>query len=313
MSIKKTASKFVTGAAIVAATLGGAKKTNAQSDEYGVANMTEQEKTERLSQIRHDVDSVDGVIATKKENFEIVKKFTEERFTFDDYKDRTWDLPSGMFIRDDILKNLEQRIKETKDSTILSILVKDEELLKNFFKSPHNSASVYVTGWSIASAAKTFSETLNYLTQQGEFTTEEGKRLTQYFTPYYEVFKKPSVSKFDAMTAEFQSQAYNDYTDLAIKYKNGELSPAEYQEQKQNFDKIYSLLHRVLNAINKDKSLGQANNMYQAIVLLKSKMQRSLFASQHEKDWLLEEQNAILMPPVEKADSVKKAKSRGGR
>ena len=304
------ASKFFTGMLIFLSSLVGAKKANAQYDEYGVANMTEKEKTERLAEIKHDIDSIDAVIATKQANYELIKEFTLERFPFDEYKNRTWELPSGMFIRDDILKNLEQKIKETQDSTVLSILKKDKELLKGFFASPHNSASVYVTAWSIASAAKTFSETLNYLTKNGEYTIEEGKRLTQYFTPYYEVLKKPTVSKFDAMNAEFQSQAYNDYTKLSIGYKNGEFSPAEYQEQKQKLDKIYDLLSRVLKVLQRDKELSQASSMADVIARIRLKMQHSTTVSYHKKEWLLEEQNAILMPPVEKQHENKK---KGGR
>lgn len=305
------ASKFLAGIGITTMALFGAKKANAQEiDEYGVANMTEKEKTERLAEIKTELDSVLKVVEEKKENYDLVKEFILERFPFEEYSKREWDLAAGAYIRDNILENIDSLINQTKDSAEQEKLKQDKELLIKFFQ--HKNNDLTATNLSTRFAASVLTDHVRYMTTHDSLPEKDRDIILSYLNPYLSVTGSPKASKYETIYAELTSMYYRDLSDLSVSYRNGEINPDEYSARKTKTERVYNLMIRLLKAVNKNKSLSSASNMYRGVMEMWHLCERSYFTSDGLRRHLLDEQNAILMPPVPVQETAKKGKSRSG-
>ncbi|MCR5194530.1 MAG: hypothetical protein K6B71_03350 [Alphaproteobacteria bacterium] len=319
IDIKSKIRKFLAGISlIVASIVGGHKTANAQefndmTDEEKieyVINMTPQEKNERLAEIKLGIDSLDKVIAVKQENYDLVKDFVMERFSFEEYNKKKWAVSVCGYIRDDIIKNIDDKIKTTKDSAQIFQLEKEKNIMMSFFHE-ENRLTQY-DNVSIAFMANWLEEEINRNVRDNKTSPEEAKLIAEKLNPYLEIKQIPTASKSQILYSELVKQSYSDLDGLRTSYMNGEISPEEYTKQKEKFEKIYDLLFRLLKAIEKDGSLKSATSQYYAFLALKNKAESSLRFSQRQKGYLLEEQNTILVPPVIQNDTIKKAKTRAG-
>ena len=302
-------SKIFGGIGIATMALFGAKKANAQEiDEYGVANMTEAQKTERLAEIKIELDSILKVVEWKKENYDLVSEFITERFPMEEYSKRGWGLPVGAYIRDDIFKNIDTLMNQTKDSVEQEKIKKDKELLIEFFQNKINDLTA--TDWSTRFAASVLTDHVRYMTTHDSLPEKDRDIILSYLNPYLNATGSPKASKYETIYTELTSMFYSDLSDLGFSYKNGEINPDEYAARKTKMERTYNLMIRLLKAANKNKKLSDAPNMYRGIMELKHLCRMSYFTSDGLRKQLLEEQNAILMPPVEKQPENKK---KGGR
>lgn len=316
-NVKSKIRKFLAGVGLVTASLvGGHKTANAQefSDmtdeekmEY-VSNMTDEEKQKRLGELAVSLDSIDKIATEKENNHLLIKNFIAERFPFEVWTKKDWQIPVGGYIRDDMLNKLDEQIKETKNPEELSKLQDEKNSLIVFF----NNCNDIVTpeGVSIAFVADMLQGRIRRMVNEEVLSPEEAKFISEKLRPYLEIKKIPTASRYDVIHSLLLEQRYKDIGGLLTAYKNGEIAPEEYTVQMKKYEHLYNVLFKTLEGANKSGDLSGASTVYAGLYRLIYRSQRIAMFKNSEKKRFEEEQQYILTPPVIQNHTAKKAKSR---
>lgn len=316
-NVKSKIRKFLAGVGLVTASLvGGHKTANAQefSDmtdeekiEY-VSNMTDEEKQKRLGELAVSLDSIDKIATEKENNHLLIKNFIAERFPFEVWTKKGWQIPVGGYIRDDMLNKLDEQIKETKNPEELSKLQDEKNSLIVFFNNCNDI--VTLEGVSIAFVADMLQGRIRRMVDKGVLSPEEAKFISEKLRPYLEIKKIPTASKYDVLRSVLFEEYYKDIGDLRTSYMNGEISPEKYTTQLKEYEYLYDILFKTLDGANKNDDLSGANTVFAGLNRLVWRSQRISIWKNTEKKQFEEEQQYILTPPVIQNDTAKKAKSR---
>ena len=295
------------------------KEFSEPEEDYGISEMTDEEKRVRLDEISKELEKLEKLAKEREENYQIIRDYISKEFPMEKYNnENAFKLPAARYIQDSLMSGNKKALEAEKAPATIEQLQMEREALGTFFGLVANEGFMEMTGISLGFAQDLLNSYVTRLVAKEDLTPEQGKIVAKALSVFAGNTKQISASKYQVIVSEISSRYYRDIGALRMGLQNGEINPTDYTKRQEQISKIYSLLERIIIAVEKKKELS-GSSIYSCMRKLtdyawKSRVAQYRFDDLHDEESKLKKALDVSVPVQDSINTNKNqhVPNRGG-